>query len=89
MIRKSPTSEVIGVELEPIEFETEEVKYKGTVLVNQEKDKNKKPEDRIKHGQGVLLDVLDGTRYEGQFSLNRKHGQGKLEYEATGDCYEG
>ena len=37
----------------------------------------------------MLYDILDGTRYEGQFSLNRKHGQGKLEYEATGDSYEG
>ena len=33
MIRKSPGSAVSGVELEPIDFETEDFKYEGTVLI--------------------------------------------------------
>ena len=88
MCRPSAASVVSGAKLEQIEFENEEVKYQGEVLIQKEKE-DVELEDRIRHGQGVLSDLLDGTRYEGQFSLNRKHGKGKLVYEATGDAYEG
>ena len=87
MTRKSADEEVTAVELEQIEIETEEIKYNGTVLASEEK--KTKPWLRIKHGKGVLHDILEGTRYEGQFSLNRKHGTGKLLFETTGDNYEG
>ena len=88
MCRPSAASGVSGVKLEPIEFENEEIKYQGEALIQEEKG-DVEPVDRIRHGQGVLYDLLDGTRYEGQFSLNRKHGKGKLVYEATGDSYDG
>ena len=43
----------------------------------------------VKHGLGIEINKEEGTKYSGTFQMDKKHGKGKLEYEATGDSYDG
>ena len=46
-------------------------------------------ETYLKHGVGIEINKINGTRYDGLFKHGQHHGRGKMAYEKTGEVYEG
>ena len=83
-------------EQQEVAYETEVFKYVGMAIPKPiEGGVNAKPvtdlnkENSMKHGYGVEINKVEGTRYEGFFKHDKHHGKGKLVYELTGDRYNG